>query len=513
MYKEKILSLDALAAIAENHRKQGKKIILCHGCFDLLHIGHIRYLNKARSLGDELLVTLTADEYVNKGPGRPVFPAQLRAEHMAALSMVSYVAVNHAETAVNVLNKIKPHFYVKGNEYENADDDLSGNIRLEQQATEQWGGKIFFTNEATFSSSTLLNQNFNLFPPETENYLKRISQHHNIDEIVAQVEQLRGLKVAVIGDAIIDEYHYTEPLGQTGKGNVLAVKYQSMENFAGGSIAVANHVAGFVDQVTLLTALGKENSEEQFIRDKLGKNVTPEFLYFTSAPTLVKRRYVDADSSAAKLFEVYFYEEEPREHALEQAACQWIKQNLSQFDLVVVSDFGNGFITGCMTQSICDEARFLSVNTQVNSGNRGYHVITRYPHADFVSLNEPELRLAAHDRHSSLNEIAIQISGLLKATKIAITRGTQGAMMLSVNPKDASVREYECPALSTKIVDRVGAGDSFLSLASLCLAGGMSPETSLFVASSAAALDVQIVCNRESIDSVSLYKYMNTLLK
>ncbi|HIE00254.1 MAG TPA: cytidyltransferase [Thiotrichaceae bacterium] len=511
MYREKIISLDTLAEIAENHRKQGNKIILCHGCFDLLHIGHIRYLNKARSLGDELLVTLTADEYVNKGPGRPVFPAKLRAEHMAALSMVSYVAVNHAATAVNVINKIKPHLYVKGNEYENAEEDLSGNIRLEQEATEAWGGKIFFTHEATFSSSSLLNKNFNLFPPETEHYLKRFSQHHNIDKIVAQVEQLRGLKVAVIGDAIIDEYHYTEPLGQTGKGNILAVKYQSMEKFAGGAIAVANHIAGFVDQVTLLSALGQENSQEPFIRNKLAQNVRAEFLYFTSAPTVIKRRYVDADSSAAKLFEVYFYEEEPRDQALEQAACQWIQQNLSQFDLVVVSDFGNGFIAGDMIPAICDEAKFLSVNTQINSGNRGYHVITRYPHADFIALNEPELRLAAHDRYSALTEIATQIGEQLEATKMAITRGTLGAMMLSLNHKEAS--EYNCPALSTKIVDRVGAGDSFLALASLCLAGKMSPEISLFVASSAAALDVQIVCNRESIAPISLYKYMNTLLK
>jgi len=320
---------------------------------------------------------------------------------------------------------------------------------------------------------------------------------------------LRTLKVAVIGDAIIDEYHYTEPLGQTGKGNILAVKYKSMEQFAGGAIAVANHIAGFVDQVTLLSALGQENSQEAFIRNKLAENVRAEFLYFTSAPTVIKRRYVDADSSAAKLFEVYFYEEEPRDQVLEQAACQWIKENLSQFDLVVVSDFGNGFIAGDMIQAICDEAQFLSVNTQINSGNRGYHVITRYPHADFIALNEPELRLAAHDRYSALTEIATQIGEQLEASKMAITRGTQGAMMLSFNPKEA----YDCPALSTKIVDRVGAGDSFLALASLCLASGISPEISLFVASSAAALDVQIVCNREAISPISLYKYMNTLLK
>ena len=91
---DKIINLDELAAKAQAYRDQGKRVVLCHGTFDLLHIGHIRHIETAKSHGDILFVTITADEFVNKGPGRPVFNDHLRAEHLAALSSVAHVAVN-----------------------------------------------------------------------------------------------------------------------------------------------------------------------------------------------------------------------------------------------------------------------------------------------------------------------------------------------------------------------------------------------------------------------------------
>ena len=177
--------------------------------------------------------------------------------------------------------------------------------------------------------------------------------------------------------------------------------------------------------------------------------------------------------------------------------------------MVIVPDYGNGLISRNIVHALCDHARFLAVNTQINGGNRGYHVINRYPRADFVSINEPELRLAAHNRFDPLEELTTQISAAVQAKQFAVTRGISGAMMLD----NASNHFYEAPALSTKVVDRIGAGDSFLAFASLALAGGLSPELSLFLGSAAAALDVQIVCNRDPISPVALFKYITMLLK
>jgi rfaE bifunctional protein nucleotidyltransferase chain/domain len=504
---KKILTLDELSVKAKEYRESGKKVVLCHGAFDLIHAGHIRYLKSARNEGDVLFVTVTADEFINKGPGRPVFSQELRAENLGYLIFVDFVAVNNAATAVNVLSEIKPHAYVKGPDYKNMEDDISGNIYAEKKEVESHGGKIVFTDDISFSSTSLLNEHFGVFPPETKDYIHSFREKYNCKEVISMLQALGSLNVLVVGDAIVDEYHYVDPLGQSSKGANLAVKFNSKEQFAGGSLAVANHIAGFVENVTVVTGLGEQNSHEEFIRSKLQKNVTFEPFYFQDAPTIVKRRYVDVD--LVKLFEVYFYNDHPSLGHIEPEVCSWLNKNTAEFDVVIVPDFGNGFISQSMIQRLCDKARFLAVNTQVNSGNRGYHSINRYPCADFVSLNGPELRVATHDRHDTYENLAKTLLEKMGAKHFAITLGSDGALLLVKNPE----LTHKIPILSTKVLDRIGAGDAFLSLAGLCLGGGMAPEVALFTGSAAAALDVQVVCNREPITPINMYKYISTLLK
>ena len=93
MARNKIRSIAELGEIAARVKSEGRKVVLCHGVFDLLHMGHVRHLEEARSHGDILIVTITADAYVNKGPGKPVFSAALRAEMLAALSCVDFVDI------------------------------------------------------------------------------------------------------------------------------------------------------------------------------------------------------------------------------------------------------------------------------------------------------------------------------------------------------------------------------------------------------------------------------------
>lgn len=507
MSSAKILSLDGLAGKADELRTQGKRIVMCHGTFDLMHTGHIRHLQRAKREGDILLVTLTGDAFVNKGPGRPVFREDLRAETLAALTCVDFVAINYEQAAINAITLLRPHIYVKGGEYRVAQDDVTGNISREQHAVEAGGGKIFYTDEITFSSSSLLNEHFGVFSAETKDYLQTFRKTYGIKDVLEMVKGLSRLKVLVIGDAIIDQYHYIKPLGQVGKGTAMAVKYESEEQFAGGSMAVANHLAGFSASVTLVTGLGRLDTHEAFIRSKLLPNVTPEFFYIDDAHTVTKRRFVDSDFS--KLFEVYFCSDEQLHKDASDAVCAWLDANIEKFDVVIVPDFGNGFISQEMVEVLCAKAPFLAVNTQLNSGNRGHHVISRYSRVDFASINEPELRLAAHNRHDPIEIVAESIGQRISAGNIAITRGPRG---LIFNDRKAGSTHY-VPALSTKVVDRIGAGDAFLALAGLCIGGGLPAPVAAFVGSVSAALEVQIVGNREAVDSIALFKYITTLLK
>ena len=505
--QEKIKNLDMLEAESRQLVKEGKCVVLCHGTFDLIHTGHIRHLQEAKKQGDILFVTITADKHVNKGPDRPVFSEVLRAENLSALSCVDYVGIVNSETAEEPILKIKPKIYVKGDEYKNAANDLTGKITKEKQLVEKFNGEIYFTDDITFSSSNLLNEHFGVFPPKTKDYLHSFKKKYSSDQIINMLRSLENLNVLVVGDAIVDEYHYVEPLGQSGKGINLSVRFSSQEQFAGGSLAIANHVSGFAKNVTVVAGLGEQERHEEFIRSKLKKNVRPEFFYFQDAPTIVKRRYVDAELT--KLFEVYFYNDQCSSEYIDNKVCSWLEINSAKFDVVIVPDFGNGFISSGMIQKLCKHARFLAVNAQLNSGNRGYHSINHYPRADFVSLNMPELRIATHDRHGSIESLAKKIISQLGAKYLAVTQGSDGAILLNKSPETV----FKTPALSTQVIDRIGAGDTFLSLAGLCLGGNLSSEVALFVGSAAAALDVQMVCNRESIIPVNLYKYINTLLK
>jgi rfaE bifunctional protein nucleotidyltransferase chain/domain len=157
----KVVPLDDLAGRVDVSRQAGLKIVHCHGCFDLMHIGHIRHLQAARAMGDLLVVTVTADAYVSKGAGRPAFGEVLRAEALAALACVDWVAIVPGPTAVEAIRLLRPHFYVKGQVGEEPVRQ-SGKLRQEIAAVHEVGGDVRFTHETVFSSTALLNSHFRL---------------------------------------------------------------------------------------------------------------------------------------------------------------------------------------------------------------------------------------------------------------------------------------------------------------------------------------------------------------
>ena len=155
----KILDLDKLAEELSNLKSKGKKIVHCHGCFDMMHPGHIKYFQASKKMGDILVVTVTPDQYVDKGSGRPVFDQYLRTESIAALECVDYVAVNRWPTAENTLRLLVPDYYVKGQEFEKL-QDKTGKIQKEVDVVKEIGGEMMFTHEIVFSSTKILNRYF-----------------------------------------------------------------------------------------------------------------------------------------------------------------------------------------------------------------------------------------------------------------------------------------------------------------------------------------------------------------
>jgi len=507
MESGKIHSLEVLAEIATRLRQENRRIVLCHGCFDLLHIGHIRYLREAKQKGDVLFVTLTADEHVDKGPHRPAFPENLRAEGVASLDCVDYAAVNRWSTAEETLRLLRPHVYVKGSDFNGIQSDATGKLAKEAQVARELGIEIAFTEDIVFSSTHLINRFFSTFPEDVQQYLQVFRTRYRLEDLMDLLERMSELRVLVIGDTILDDYIFCHTMGSSSKDPVLAVQYVANDIFVGGVLAVANHIANFAREVRLVTVVGDRDNHENFIRSKLRPNVSPYIIIQDGAPTTIKRRFVDG-YYLNKLFEVYVMDDSGLSAEKDRRLCGLLHSELPEYDVIVAADFGHGAISKNIVKILMDRASYLAVNTQANTGNRGLHTVTRYARADYVSLAEHEIRLEMRDARGDLRPMMEQMRARLGCEKFVVTRGKKGCLIV-----DRQGGIVEVPAFAQKVVDRIGAGDAFLSITALAAYLQASAELIGFVGNIVGALAVGIVGNQKAIDKDSVEKFITSLMK
>jgi len=506
--RDKVKSIDELADIARLARGAGETVVLCHGVFDLLHIGHIRHLESARRQGALLIVTVTADANVNKGPDRPVFEQGLRAEMIAALGFVDWVGVNGDASAVGVLERIEPDFYVKGSDYKDAADDVTGNIERERHAVEAHGGRIVYTDDIVFSSSSLINRHFSFQEPELRDYLSGLRADGGLARLLGLIDSVQDMKVLFVGDAIIDEYQYVSPIGKSAKENMIATLAQDREIFAGGVFAAANHVAGFCRRVDIVTSLGDADSYEDVIRDSLRANVGLHAVRRPGTPTTRKTRFIDTGYGMRKLFELYTMDDRPLEADREAALNETIAARIADYDVVIVTDFGHGLLNPQTRRLLMDKAPFLAVNTQSNAANHGYNLITKYARADYICIDGTEARLAARDKFASLPDIADQLlPRLVDCRKIIVTHAKQGCYAYA-----DSAAALNIPALTKTVVDTVGAGDAFFAVSAPFVAAGASIGDAGFLGNVAGAVQVGIVGHRNSVEKIPFVKFLSSLL-
>jgi rfaE bifunctional protein nucleotidyltransferase chain/domain len=502
----KVVDLEALPALLEPLRIDGKRVALCHGVFDLLHIGHIRYLTEAKDQADILVVTVTEDCHVNKGPHRPAFREGLRCEALAALDVVDFVAINRGSLALAAIDVVRPDVYVKGPDYADAADDITGGIAVEARAVKALGGIVHFTRGETFSSSHLLNRHTVAFDPHVEQYLEVFRSQHSLSDVKDAIKALRDLRMLVVGEAILDEYVYCEQMGKSAKEPVLAMRYKGKELHAGGSLAVANHLAGFCRSVELVTYLGDRDGHEEFVRRSLLSNVAANILYKTDSPTIVKRRYVES-YLLSKLFETYIINDELLNPEQNATLCEFLRQHAADCDATVVADFGHGLMTTSAVDILTSGPGFLAVNTQMNAANIGFHAISKYTRADYICIHEGEIRLDARSRRGPLSDLAASLRGRLDCGTILVTQGKAGCSLFSDGVEVAS------PAFTGNVVDRIGSGDAVLAITSGLVATGAHPEIIAFLANVIGALKLQIMGNRSSVGHISAIKFVESLLK
>jgi len=225
-------------------------------------------------------------------------------------------------------------------------------------------------------------------------------------------------------------------------------------------------------------------------------------------PTPLKCRYVDP-GNMRKLFEVYYMDDSPASPALQTKLNTKLIDLARGRDLVIANDFGHGMIMRSTVNALIDNSPFLAVNTQTNSANFGYNLISKYPRADYVCIDGPEARLAAGDKFSSIEDVVSEkLASIIESPHIVVTQGAYGCAAYAKDEPPCQV-----PAFADKVVDTVGAGDAFLAMTAPLVAAGGAMRHVAFVGNVAGALKVNIVGHRQSIDKASLVKAVTALLK
>jgi len=287
----------------------------------------------------------------------------------------------------------------------------------------------------------------------------------SLDSCLELIESIRDYRVLFVGDNIQDEYHYVIPLGKSPKEYLIPVKYESSEIFPGGVHAAANHLRTFCKQVDVLT---NPNPIRKVRMVQKG----------------VEREYIK------KLFEIHYQDE------------LWNNGHIDDgYDVVIVTDFGHGWVTREMIEKLT-KAPFLAVCTQTNASNIGFNLITKYPKADYIVIDEPEARLADHNKDGAIENVMDALSKG-RCSKMIVTHGKHGAYGYQ------NRWFFKCEALSEHVLDTLGAGDAFFSITAPMAKTGDVRDL-LLIGNAAGALKCGIIGNREPVTKEHLIEFLKT---
>jgi bifunctional ADP-heptose synthase (sugar kinase/adenylyltransferase) len=352
-----------------------------------------------------------------------------------------------------------------------------------------------------------LNQYLSVLPSDLQQYLSAFAANHRPGTVEGYLDQARNLRVLVVGEAIIDEYEYCEAIGKSGKEPIIVTRHIRNDRFLGGSLSVANQAAAFADHVTLLTFIGDTVGNEHLIDSKLNPGIERMFLRLPGVSTITKKQFVQV-YPMQKLFEVDVLDSKESFANHIQALCGRLRDLLPQYDVVIVSDHGHGMLGHEAVNVLCRGPAFLAVTTQMNADNHGFHTISKYPRADYISISENDLRLEARSRTDDLHDIVRALSDELSCPRIVVIQGQQGCLCYSKEEGFQAV-----PAFGSRIVDRKGATDSMLAVTALCAAQHAPIEVLGFVANAVGAQAVSVVGNPGPVTRVPLLRQVDCLLK
>ena len=485
LVSHKIKSAAEIASIIGNPPRK-KKVIMCHGTFDIVHPGHVRHLLYAKSKGDLLVASLTADAHIEKANFRPYVPQELRAFNLAALEVVDFVVIDQDPTPIRNIGIIKPDYFAKGYEYTR--DGLHPRTATEKTAVEAYGGEIIFTpGDIVYSSSNIIETE----PPEigTEKLMSLLeAENLTLGDLRESLNSLRGIRVHVIGDTIIDSYTHTVLIGGMTKTPTMSVRFDHQTDFVGGAGIVAKHLRAAGAEVHFSTVLGDDKFGELTLKDmkEFGVNCMP--IIDSTRPTTNKNAIV---AGGYNLLKVDTLDNRSISERVLSTLAQQIRETPA--DIVVFSDFRHGIFnreTIAPLIAAIPESCFRVADSQVASrwGN-----ILEFNGFDLITPNEREARFALGDQDSVVRPLGVELYRQAACKTLMLKLGERGLMTFrSLPATDRDVRSFfSLDSFADHVVDAVGSGDALLAYATLSLYKSKCSVTASVLGSIAAAVECE----------------------
>jgi len=495
----KILTRDALLATRARARADARSVVHCHGCFDIVHPGHVRHLRHAKALGDVLLVTITSDAGVGKGVGRPLIPEELRAENLAALDCVDWVHIDPNPTAEDLLEQVRPDIFVKGKEYETNEDPR---FRREREAVERHGGRVVFSSgDVVFSSTALIaamESSADPFHARLSDLLRRPELEP--PGLFALISAMRGRRVVVVGETIIDEYVHCDRPDIAGEGPMMTLRPLEERRYDAGAAIVARHAASLGARPVLVTAL-PDTEDAEAITARLAHAGVEVRSIRSSTPIPRKQRFLVGAQKVMKVDHVQPVELDAQQQDRLVALALETAREAGGADAATIVDFALGLFTPTVMSRLCRSVRpHVNVMTGDVSGRRAS--LRSMQQMDLLCPSEPELRDAYGMFGQGLPAVTWRLLEETSSAAAMITLGPEGMIAFDRRAGDGDevqwrsrLRSEHIPAMVPHAIDALGCGDAALALATLTLTAGGAITPSVFLAAAAAAVEAQSLGN------------------
>ncbi|MFG0328607.1 MAG: PfkB family carbohydrate kinase [Phycisphaerales bacterium] len=504
--KTKILTLESLLDRRAAARAEGLTVAHCHGCFDIVHPGHVRHLEFAASQADLLLVTLTGDEFIEKGPGRPLIPDALRAENLAALDCVDWVHVDDHATAERLLSAVQPDAYIKGREYESNRDPR---FLAERAAVERAGGRVVFSSgDVVFSSTALIEVMANELDPFGRR-LEQLEETHDLRPSALEriVDRFRSKRVVVVGEAVIDTYIHCEPPAVASEGPIMTLRPHGRQSFDGGAAIVARHLAALGAEVDFVTTLPTNDPASEGLMDRLESQGVRTHWVPTAQAIAEKHRYLVGRQKVLKVDHTSSLAIDERGRAAFLDLVADAAGDRRPADAVILCDYGLGLLTPATLDRLIARVRPRTPLLTGDVSGRRSNLLS-LKSMDLVCPSETELRDAIGDYAEGLNAVAWKWLSATNSRRGLVTLGEDGVVAFSTLPDaraDAGWRTRlqsdHVPCLGPPAIDSLGCGDALLATATLALASDAELVQAAYLGSLSASLEARIVGNHPISDA------------